>query len=57
MFYMGVSGASVTSSGGASVFSAGSGQGVSLMKADRKRKSVLSQSEILLKRRVGTFGP
>mmetsp|Transcript_8280 Transcript_8280/g.12421 ORF Transcript_8280/g.12421 Transcript_8280/m.12421 type:complete len:355 (+) Transcript_8280:97-1161(+) len=57
MFYMGVSGASVTSSGGASVFSAGSGQGVSLMKADRKRKSEMSTSEILLKRRVGTFGP
>ena len=54
---MGVSGASVTSSGGASVFSAGSGQGVSLMKADRKRKSEMSTSEILLKRRVGTFGP
>lgn len=60
MFYMGVNTSSVASTG-ASVFSAGSGQGVSLMKTDRKRKSMMSASETLLgkrrmDRRLGTFG-
>jgi len=56
MFFMGVSAASTGGSGGASVFSAASGIGVSLMKADKRR---MSSSKALLKRRmsvVGTFG-
>lgn len=57
MFYMGVSAASTGGSGcEASVFSAASGVGVSLMKTDRRR---MSASRALLKsmRTVGTFGP
>ena len=59
MFYMGVN-TTFDASGGASVFSAGSGVGVSLMKTDRRRKSMMSASETLLKTRrmdrLGTFG-
>lgn len=61
MFYMGVSRSST--GGTRSLLSGGSGAGVSLMKADR-RKSTRSTSETLLNRsipkrmsRVGTFGP
>ena len=57
MFYMGVP---KNSDGDASVFSADSGIGVSLMKTDRKRKSLYSASETLLRTRrmdrIGTFG-
>ena len=57
MFYMGVP---KTPDGDASVFSADSGVGVSLMKTDRKRKSMYSASENLLRTRrmsrIGTFG-
>ncbi len=56
MFFMGVNAASTGGSGGASVFSAASGIGVSLMKADKRRRS---SSRALLKKRisvVGTFG-
>ena len=58
MFYMGVT---KPPDGDASVFSADSGIGVSLMKTDRKRKSMYSASETLLRSsrrmsRIGTFG-
>lgn len=58
MFYMGVTADTRGSASGVSVFSASSGVGVSLMKADKKKKR-MSASRALLKSRmrsVGTFG-